>query len=82
MRWKVRSFLAALMALGARSILATQVHIKPAAAVAFGKDDRRAVARTKGTEGGAIGLVFYQAESGQFAAGTGFLDPPCQVLTS
>ena len=82
MRWKVRSFPAALMALGALSILATQLHVKPAAAVAFGKDDRRAVARAKGTEGGAIGLVFYQAPSGQFAAGTGFLVSPCHVLTA
>ena len=82
MRWKVRSFLAALMALGTLSILATQLHIKPAAAVAFGEDDRRAVARTKGTEGGAIGLVFYQAAGGQFAAGTGFLVSPCHVLTA
>jgi V8-like Glu-specific endopeptidase len=77
-----RSFLTALMALGTLSILATQLHIKPAAAVAFGDDDRRAVARTKGTEGGAIGLVFYQAASGQFAAGTGFLVSPCHVLTA
>ncbi|MBA4099100.1 MAG: hypothetical protein C0484_20335 [Rhodospirillum sp.] len=82
MRWKVRSFLAALMALGTLSILATQMHVKPAAAVAFGADDRHAVARTKGTEGGAIGLVFYQAASGQFAAGTGFLVSPCHVLTA
>jgi lipoprotein NlpI/V8-like Glu-specific endopeptidase len=82
MRWTVRSFLAALMALGTLSILATQVHIKPAAAVAFGKDDRHAVARAKGTEGGAIGLVFYQAAGGQFAAGTGFLVSPCHVLTA
>jgi lipoprotein NlpI/V8-like Glu-specific endopeptidase len=82
MRWKVRSFLAALMALGTLSILATQLHVKPAAAVAFGEDDRHAIARTKGTEGGAIGLVFYQAASGQFAAGTGFLVSPCHVLTA
>jgi lipoprotein NlpI/V8-like Glu-specific endopeptidase len=82
MRCKVRSFLAALMALGTLSILATQLHVKTAAAVAFGEDDRRAVARAKGTEGGAIGLVFYQAASGQFAAGTGFLVSPCHVLTA
>ncbi|HKP27537.1 MAG TPA: tetratricopeptide repeat protein [Dongiaceae bacterium] len=82
MGWNIRSFLTALMALGTLSILASQLHIKPAAAVAFGEDDRRAVARTKGTEGGAIGLVFYQAASGQFAAGTGFLVSPCHVLTA
>ena len=82
MGWSIRSFLAALMALGTLSILATQLQVKPAAAVAFGKDDRRAVARAKGTEGGAIGLVFYQAPSGQFAAGTGFLVSPCHVLTA
>lgn len=82
MRWKVRSFLAALMALGAFSVLAAQLQIKPAAAVSFGEDDRRQVARAKGTEGGAIGLVFYQAARGQFAAGTGFLVSPCHVLTA
>lgn len=82
MGWNLRSFLTALMALGTVSILAAQVHVKPAAAVAFGKDDRHAVARTKGTEGGAIGLVFYQAAGGQFAAGTGFLVSPCHVLTA
>jgi lipoprotein NlpI/V8-like Glu-specific endopeptidase len=79
---KVRSFLAALMALGTLSILATQLQIRPAAAVAFGEDDRRAVARAKGTEAGAIGLVFYQAADGQFAAGTGFLVSPCHILTA
>jgi lipoprotein NlpI/V8-like Glu-specific endopeptidase len=78
----MRSFPAALMALGALSILTTQLQIHPAAAVAFGSDDRRAVARTEGTEGGAVGLVFYQAENGQFAAGTGFLVSPCHVLTA
>jgi lipoprotein NlpI/V8-like Glu-specific endopeptidase len=78
----VRSFLAALMALGTLSILMTQVCVQPAHAVAFGDDDRRAVSRLKGTEGGAIGLVFYQAANGQFAAGTGFLVSPCHVLTA
>lgn len=82
MGWNIRSFLTALLALGTLSILATQVQVKPAAAVAFGPDDRKAVSRTKGTEGGAIGLVFYQAASGQFAAGTGFLVSPCHVLTA
>src|SRR5690349_12735316 len=82
MRRNMRSFLAALVALGSLSILATQLQIKPAAAVAFGDDDRRAVARLKGTEAGAIGLVFYQAADGQFAAGTGFLVSPCHVLTA
>lgn len=82
MRRHFRSVLAALAALGALAILATQAHIRPAAAVAFGEDDRRPVARLKGTEGGAIGLVFYQAANGQFAAGTGFLVSPCHVLTA
>ncbi|WP_119302459.1 tetratricopeptide repeat protein [Dongia deserti] len=82
MRRTIRWFLAALMALGTLSILATQLHVKPAAAVAFGKDDRHPVQRTKGTEGAAIGLVFYQAANGQFAAGTGFLVSPCHVLTA
>ncbi len=81
MRRTTRRFLAAL-ALGTLSILATQVHIKPAAAVAFGADDRHAITRAKGTEGGAIGLVFYQGPDGQFAAGTGFLVSPCHVLTA
>jgi len=78
----IRSFLAAVMALGTLSILATQLHVRPAAAVAFGTDDRQPLARLKGTEGGAIGLVFYQAANGQFAAGTGFLVSPCHVLTA
>src|SRR5262245_65008371 len=82
MGWNIRSFLTALMALGTLSILATQLHVKSAAAVAFGADDRHAVQRLKGTEGGAIGLVFYQAANGQFAAGTGFLVSPCHVLTA
>jgi len=82
MRRYIRSFLAALMALGTLSILATQLHVRPAAAVAFGEDDRRPVARLKDTEGGAVGLVFYQASDGQFAAGTGFLVSPCHVLTA
>lgn len=82
MRRHIRWFLAAMTALGTLSILATQLHIKEAAAVAFGEDDRRAVARTPDTEGGAIGLVFYQADDGQFAAGTGFLVSPCHVLTA
>ena len=70
------------MALGTLSILATQLQVKSAHAVAFGDDDRRSVERLKGTEGGAIGLVFYQAGNGQFAAGTGFLVSPCHVLTA
>jgi len=82
MRRYVRSFLAALMALGSLSVLATQLHVRPAHAVAFGEDDRRPVARLKGSEGGTIGLVFYQAANGQFAAGTGFLVSPCHVLTA
>jgi lipoprotein NlpI/V8-like Glu-specific endopeptidase len=82
MRRNIRWFRAALMALGTLSILATQSHIKPAAAVLFGEDDRRPVARLKGTEGGMVGLVFYRAEGGQFAAGTGFLVSPCHVLTA
>jgi lipoprotein NlpI/V8-like Glu-specific endopeptidase len=82
MRRYVRSFLAALMALGSLSVLATQLHVRPAQAVAFGEDDRRPVARLKGSEGGTIGLVFYQAANGQFAAGTGFLVSPCHVLTA
>jgi lipoprotein NlpI/V8-like Glu-specific endopeptidase len=82
MRRNVRWFLAALMALGTLSLLVTQLQIRPAAAVAFGEDDRRPVARLQGTEGGAIGLVFYQAADGQFAAGTGFLVSPCHVLTA
>jgi lipoprotein NlpI/V8-like Glu-specific endopeptidase len=82
MRRNVRSFLTALLALGMLSILAAQLQIRPAAAVAFGEDDRRPVARLKGTEAGAIGLVFYQAADGQFAAGTGFLVSPCHVLTA
>jgi lipoprotein NlpI/V8-like Glu-specific endopeptidase len=82
MRRYVRSFLAALMALGSLSVLATQLHVRPAHAVAFGADDRRPVARLKGSEGGTIGLVFYQAANGQFAAGTGFLVSPCHVLTA
>ncbi|HET6158125.1 MAG TPA: tetratricopeptide repeat protein [Dongiaceae bacterium] len=82
MRRNIRSFLAALAALGMLSILATQLQIRPAEAVAFGADDRRPVARLKGSEGGAIGLVFYQAANGQFAAGTGFLVSPCHVLTA
>jgi lipoprotein NlpI/V8-like Glu-specific endopeptidase len=81
MRRYFKPFLAVL-AVGALSILATQLQIRPAAAVAFGDDDRRPVARLKGTEGGAIGLVFYQEPSGQFAAGTGFLVSPCHVLTA
>ena len=82
MRRYIRSFLATLVALGTLSILVTQLHIRPAAAVAFGADDRKPVARLKGTEGGAVGLVFYQAAGGQFAAGTGFLVSPCHVLTA
>jgi lipoprotein NlpI/V8-like Glu-specific endopeptidase len=82
MRRTIRWFLAALVALGTLSILATQLHIKPAAAVVFGEDDRYPVARAKETEGGAVGLVFYQAADGQFAAGTGFLVSPCHVLTA
>ncbi|HEV8390660.1 MAG TPA: hypothetical protein VGQ35_12505, partial [Dongiaceae bacterium] len=82
MRRNIRSFLAAMMALGTLSILVTQLQVRPAAAVAFGSDDRHPVARIKGTEGGAIGLVFYQASDGQFAAGTGFLVSPCHVLTA
>src|ERR1044072_6803485 len=78
----IRSFLAALLALGPLSILATQLSVRPAHAVAFGNDDRRAVSRLKGTEGGAIGLVFYQAANGPFAAGTGVLGSPSQVLTA
>jgi lipoprotein NlpI/V8-like Glu-specific endopeptidase len=78
----IRLFLAALAALGTLSILATQLQVRPAQAVAFGEDDRRPVARLKGTEGGAVGLVFYQAKDGQFAAGTGFLVSPCHVLTA
>jgi lipoprotein NlpI/V8-like Glu-specific endopeptidase len=81
MRRNIRWFLAAL-ALGTLSSLATLVPIKSASAVAFGEDDRHTVARTKGTEGAAIGLVFYQAPDGQFAAGTGFLVSPCHVLTA
>jgi len=82
MRGNIRSLLAALTALGTLSILATQLQVRPAEAVAFGDDDRRPVERLKGTEGGAIGLVFYQAQNGQFAAGTGFLVSPCHVLTA
>jgi lipoprotein NlpI/V8-like Glu-specific endopeptidase len=81
MRRYLKPLLAAL-AVGALSVLATQLQIRPAAAVAFGDDDRRPVARLKGSEGGAIGLVFYQAANGQFAAGTGFLVSPCHVLTA
>jgi lipoprotein NlpI/V8-like Glu-specific endopeptidase len=81
-RWSFRRVLAAALALGALSILSMQALVRPAAAVAFGEDDRRPVARAKGAEGGAIGLVFYQAGDGQFAAGTGFLVSPCHVLTA
>jgi len=81
MRRFLKPLLAAL-AVGALSVLATQLQIRPAAAVAFGDDDRRPVARLKGSEGGAVGLVFYQAANGQFAAGTGFLVSPCHVLTA
>jgi lipoprotein NlpI/V8-like Glu-specific endopeptidase len=82
MRRYVRSLLAALAALGTLSALVTQLQVRPAEAVAFGADDRHSVARLKGTEGGAIGLVFYQAADGQFAAGTGFLVSPCHVMTA
>ncbi|MEZ5830687.1 MAG: tetratricopeptide repeat protein [Dongiaceae bacterium] len=78
----MRSFLAALMAAGAFLTFVAGLHIQPAAAVAFGADDRRPVSRLPGTEGGAIGLVFFQASDGQFAAGTGFLVSPCHVLTA
>lgn len=77
-----RAFWSLLAVLGVFAVLATQLQIRPAHAVAFGADDRVPVARLKGTEGGAIGLVFYQAENGQFAAGTGFLVSPCHVLTA
>ena len=82
MRRYVGSLLTAMAVLGALAILATQLQVRPAEAVAFGDDDRRPLARLKGTEGGAIGLVFYQAANGQFAAGTGFLVSPCHVLTA
>lgn len=65
----------------------------PAAAVTFGEDDRTPVARFKGAESGAIGMLFYQVSSAataaagkgggeQFAAGTAFLVSPCYVLTA
>jgi tetratricopeptide (TPR) repeat protein/V8-like Glu-specific endopeptidase len=82
MRRFLGSIPAALWALGTVMVLAAQLHVSPAKAVAFGEDDRRAVARTPGTEGAAIGLVFYQNGEGQFAAGTGFLVSPCHVLTA
>jgi lipoprotein NlpI/V8-like Glu-specific endopeptidase len=82
MRRYFKPLLAALAVAGALSVLAAQLQVRPAAAVAFGDDDRQPVARLKGTEGGAIGLVFYQAANGQFAAGTGFLVSPCHVLTA
>lgn len=88
-RWRVavqnsrRRFRAvALLAIAALAGLASAFAIHPAAAVTFGEDDRRPVARLPGTESGAIGMLFYEAAKGQFAAGTAFLVSPCHVLTA
>ena len=93
MRRRGLAYLGVFLGLG---ILATsELVIGPAAAVTFGEDDRNPVARFKGAESGAIGMLFYQVTGAgpdpasgqpgageQFAAGTAFLVSPCHVLTA
>ena len=75
---------------GLALLAASQLALSPAAAVTFGEDDRSPVARFKGAESGAIGMLFYKVSSAgtdgqggeQFAAGTAFLVSPCHVLTA
>lgn len=71
-----------MRALGALAVSATLLGARPAAAVTFGEDDRRPVERVKGAESGPIGMLFFDAGNGQFAAGTAFLVSPCHVLTA
>lgn len=86
MRERGLAHLAAWFGLGV--LAAATLAADPAAAVTFGADDRTPVARFKGAESGAIGMLFYRVSNGadakneQFAAGTAFLVSPCHVLTA
>lgn len=77
-RWRI----AVSGAVAALAFLAVHLGATPAAAVSFGDDDRRAVARQQGAESGPIGMLVHEAGDGQFAAGTAFLVSPCHVLTA
>ena len=81
--------------IGLGLLAASELALRPAAAVTFGEDDRTPVARFKGAESGAIGMLFYRVSNAgtvagvagksggeQFAAGTAFLVSPCHVLTA
>jgi tetratricopeptide (TPR) repeat protein len=74
------AFKGALVA--ALAVLTAQFGSVPAKAVTFGADDRRAVPRQQGAESGPIGMLFFDAGDGQFAAGTAFLVSPCHVMTA
>lgn len=88
MRRRGLAYLGALFGLGL--LTASSLGLSPAAAVTFGEDDRSPIARFKGAESGAIGMLFYQVSKAgtgaaggeQFAAGTAFLVSPCHVLTA